>query len=313
MGLIDLHCDTMYELFINNEESLYNGDFSVNIEKLKEGKYTAQFFATFFELENVKSPFETANLMLDKFSKEMDKNKEYIDIALNFNDIKKNKDLGKISAFLTLEEGGAIESDIDNIKHFYNRGIRLIGLTWNYENTLGYPACFKDDLSLKKFGKEAVEYMNHVGIIVDVSHLSDKGFEDVYKISKSYKKPFVASHSNSREITSHLRNLTDDMIRKIGYMGGVIGLNFASDFLGESDISKVDDMIKHLKYIKNKGGIDVLAFGSDFDGIENKVEIKDASHMKLINEILLKNGFNSSEVEKIMYKNALRVIKEVLV
>lgn len=312
MRLIDLHCDTMYELFGNKEKNLYNGNLSVNIEKLNEGKYTAQFFATFFELKESKSPFETANLMLDKFFKEIDKNKSYIDLALNYNDIKKNKDLGKISAFLTLEEGGAVEGDINKIEYFYKKGIRLIGLTWNYENTLGYPACFKENLPLKKFGKEAVEYMNHTGIIVDVSHLSDKGFEDVYEISKSYKKPFIASHSNSRMLTNHVRNLTDDMIRKIAETGGVIGLNFASDFLGENEVSKIDDMIKHLKHIKNKGGIEVLAFGSDFDGIENEVEIKDASYMKYLEEILSQNEFSESEIEKIMYKNSLRVIKEVL-
>lgn len=312
MRFIDLHCDTMYELFKNKDKNLYSGDLSVNIQKLKKGKYTAQFFATFFELEEVKSPFETANEMLEMFFNEVKNNEKDISLALSYSDMLKNMELNKISAFLTLEEGGAIEGDISNLEYFYEKGIRLIGLTWNYENTLGYPACFKNNLPLKKFGKDAVEYMHDKGIVVDVSHLSDKGFEDVYMISKALKKPFVASHSNSREITNHIRNLTDDMIRKIGETGGVIGLNFASDFLGKYKISKIKDMVKHLKHIKNKGGSEVLAFGSDFDGIDNKVELKDASHMKYLEDILSKNDFSQDEIEKIMYKNALRVIKEVI-
>lgn len=310
--LIDLHCDTIYETFYNKEKNLYNGDLSVNIEKMKEGGHTAQFFATFFELENVDSPFETANLMIDKFLDEIDKNKNDISLAFNFNDIEKNNSNGKISALLTLEEGGAVEGRIEKIEHFYKRGVRLIGLTWNFENSLGYPHCFQENLPLKSFGKKAVECMNDLGIIVDVSHLSDKGFDDVYEISKYSGIPFVASHSNARSITNHSRNITDGMIKKVADTGGVIGLNFASAFLGKSEVSKVSDMILHLKHIKNKGGSEVIALGSDFDGIPNEVELKDASYMKYLEDILSKNDFSQSEIEKFMYKNTLRVIKDVL-
>ncbi|KMT21142.1 dipeptidase [Clostridium cylindrosporum] len=311
MRLIDMHCDTIYELFNNNEKEFYNGDLSVNIEKMKVGGYTAQFFATFFELDKIKSPYETANLMIDKFLTEIEKNDD-LSIALCYKDILKNNENEKISAILTIEEGEAIEGNLSNIEHFYKRGVRLIGLTWNFENSNGYPHCHCENLPLKDFGKKAVESMNHLGIIVDVSHLSDRGFNDVYEICKLDKKPFVASHSNSRELTNHSRNLTDDMIRKIGELGGVIGLNFASDFLGKSDIARVEDMILHLKHIKNKGGIEVLALGSDFDGIPNEVEIKDASYMQYLEAILSKNDFSHNEIEKIMYKNSLRIIKDVI-
>lgn len=312
MALIDMHCDTIYEIFNNKDKSLLNGDLSVNIEKMKAGGYTAQFFATFFELDKVKSPFDTANLMIDMFFKELNNNKDELSLALNYNDIIKNEKDNKISAFLTIEEGGAVEGKIENIEHFYKKGVRLIGLTWNFENSNGYPHLFEENLPLKKFGTEAVECMNSLGIIVDVSHLSDAGFSNVYEICKSNAVPFVASHSNSREITNHSRNLTNEMIKKIGELGGVIGLNFASDFLGESEVAKVDDMVKHLKHIKNKGGIEVLALGSDFDGIPNEVELKDASCMQYLEDILSKNHFTGSEIQKILYKNSLRVIKDVL-
>ena len=312
MRFIDMHCDTLYKLYNNESENLFNGDSSVNIEKLKKGGYSGQFFATFFELENVKSPFETANLMIERFFKEVDENKNDISVALSYNDFLKNDKNKKISAMLTIEEGGAVEGKLENINYFYKKGVRLLGLTWNFENTLGYPHCFKENLPLKKFGKEAVDYMNHLGILVDVSHLSDKGFENVYEITKLNGVPFVASHSNARNLTNHSRNLTDEMIKKIGNSGGVIGLNFASHFLGESEEAKIADMIKHLKYIRDKGGIDVLAFGTDFDGIDNEVELKDASYMICLEDILSENGFSQNEIEKIMYKNVLRVVKDVL-
>lgn len=312
MRLIDMHCDTSYELFNNKDKNLLNGDLSVNIEKMKAGGYLAQFFATFFELDKVKSPFDTANEMIDNFLNELNRYNNEISLCVNYNNMVKNQKENKISAFLTIEEGGALEGKIENIEHFYKKGVRLIGLTWNFENTLGYPHCFNENLPLKKFGVEAVECMNSLGIIVDVSHLSDAGFNNVYEICKSNGKPFVASHSNSREITNHSRNLTNDMIKKIGEVGGIIGLNFASAFLGKSEISKVEDMVKHLNNIKNKGGIEVLALGSDFDGIPNEVEIKDASYMQHLEDILSKNNFTSSEIEKIIYKNSLRIIKDII-
>ncbi|MPM36139.1 hypothetical protein SDC9_82734 [bioreactor metagenome] len=151
--------------------------------------------------------------------------------------------------------------------------------------------------------------MNELGMIIDVSHLNDGGF---YDVSRNSKKPFIASHSNARNVTGASRNLTDDMIKVLGNHGGITGINFCKFFLGESKISKVDDIIKHIKHIVNVGGIDVVAMGSDFDGIPDDLEMKDISQMYMLQDALLKSGFNEDEIEKMMYKNALRVIKDVL-
>ncbi|MEG2539443.1 MAG: membrane dipeptidase [Clostridium sp.] len=309
MKLIDMHCDTMNKIFYRGG-SLFDGNFKVNIEKLIEGNYGGQFFATFFYLNKVNSPFEAASEMIDMFYLEANKYEEYLKITGSYDLFNRNLENNCVSAFITIEEGGALEGKLENLDYFYNKGVRLIGLTWNFENTLGFPHLINEPL--KRFGKEAVEKMHDMGIIVDVSHLSDKGFEDVYNISKSYNKPFIASHSNSRVLTNHSRNLTDDMIRKIGESGGLIGLNFAADFLGTSKISTTEDIVKHMKHIKNKGGIDCLAFGSDFDGIDNEVEIVDAAAMKNLQEILIEKGFTQSETDKIMFKNPERIIKEVI-
>ncbi len=153
--------------------------------------------------------------------------------------------------------------------------------------------------------------MNTLGMIIDVSHLSDGGFYDVARYSK---KPFVASHSNSRTICNHSRNLTDDMIRTLSEKGGLTGINFEKTFLLQGGSkSSVKDMVKHINHIRNIGGIDVIGLGSDFDGIDPKnLEIRSMGEIdKLIIE-LQREGYHDSDIEKILYKNALRVIKEVL-
>ncbi|MEF9951863.1 MAG: membrane dipeptidase [Clostridium sp.] len=309
MKLIDMHCDTMNKIYYRGG-NLLDGNFKVNIEKLIEGNYAAQFFATFFYFNKVESPFETANEMIDMFWRDVKLNDKYIKVTGSNEMFNENMENSCVSAFITIEEGGAIEGSLSNLEAFYKKGVRLIGLTWNFENSIGFPHLINEPL--KGFGKEAVEKMHEMGIIVDVSHLSDKGFEDVYNISKSYNKPFIASHSNARSLTNHSRNLTDDMIKKIGESGGIIGINFAADFLGESDVSRVEDMIRHMKHIKNKGGIECLAFGSDFDGIDNEVEVVDAGDMKRLPNILAENGFTQCEYDKIMFKNPQRIIREVI-
>lgn len=191
-------------------------------------------------------------------------------------------------------------------------------LTWNYENELGFPNEIIDeklvlDRGLKNKGFEFIEEMENLGIIIDVSHLSDAGF---YDILNNTKKPFVASHSNARNICGHRRNMTDDMIKKLSDRGGVMGLNFYSYFLNNNvasdDISKIEDMIKHVKHIKNIAGIEVIGLGSDFDGIDCKVEIENSSKMQILAEKMKKEGFTENEIEHIFYKNVLNLFKEIL-
>jgi len=122
----------------------------------------------------------------------------------------------------------------------------------------------------------------------------------------------VASHSNARAVWNHGRNLTDDMIVLLAKKGGVMGINFSGSFLGGSDISKVDDMVDHIKHIYQVGGIDVLALGTDFDGIEFTLEIANMAEMRKLFEALNKKGFTENQIEKIAYKNTMRVIKECL-
>lgn len=311
MKVIDFHCDTISKLMDNRGISeLKSNNFSIDIEKLKNGDNLAQFFALFLNLKHVKDPLEYCLSMLDKFYMEMEKNQDSISLVKSYDELINNKKKNKLSAFLTIEEGGVLKGELYNLRNFYRLGVRLITLTWNYPNEIGFPNSKKEYMGkgLTNFGYEVIEEMNRLNMIIDVSHLSDKGFYDVLKLSK---KPFIASHSNSRFITDHPRNLTDSMIKDLSNIGGIMGINFYNRFLGESDISKIDDMLLHIKHIYNVGGIDVIALGSDFDGIECEVEMKDTSEMYKLQDKLKKSGFSEDNIEKIFYKNALRIIKDI--
>ena len=308
MKYIDLHCDTAYRM-INENLHLDKSICKVNIENLKKGGALAQIFAFFLDLKEVEDPFNGFMDMYNNFILETERNKDSIKIVRNIEELKECEREEKLAAILSIEEGEVLKGNLENIKRVYDLGIRIITLTWNYENSLGYPNYnFKyKDKGLKEKGIEMVKEMEKVGIIPDASHLSDGGFYDLVKICK---KPFIATHSNSREIMNHPRNLTDDMIKLLSNKGGVMGLNFCSSFVGENEVTSISDLVKHAKHIRNIGGIDVLALGSDFDGIENEVEIKDTSEMNKLYYALNKEGFSEDDIEKIFYKNIIRVLKE---
>jgi len=312
VNCIDLHCDTILRLMEEGETgNLYHNSFNVDIQKLQQGKAQAQFFAMFVDLQKDGDPLLRAQAMIDRFYQELETNDRHMAIARNYNDFLQNKKAGKLSAFLTIEEGGVLKGDLANLRNFYRLGVRLITLTWNYPNEIGYPNALTEcrNKGLTPFGKEVIEEMNRLGMLIDVSHLSNQGFYDVADLSKS---PFVASHSNAWSVTAHCRNLTDDMLKLVAAKGGVVGINFEKSFLGNAPISRIEDMVCHIKYIYNVGGCDVLAIGSDFDGISPELELAHAGQMEKLVTALEASGFHQDEIEKICWKNALRVIKDTL-
>lgn len=310
MKSIDLHCDTALRLF-HEDLKLEKSICKVDIQKLKKAKALAQVFAVFIELDCVDNPYNEFKRIYNNLINEIEVNSNDIIIVRNLDELDKASDNGKMGAFLSIEEGEVLEGKIERVKEMYDLGIRFITLTWNFPNSIGYPNSEFEhkNKGLTVKGREIVSEMERFGIIPDCSHLSDAGFYDLIDICT---KPFIATHSNSRSITNHPRNLTDDMIIKLANKGGVMGLNFCAPFLGHKEISTIEDMIKHLKYTKNIGGIDVLALGTDFDGIENEVEINNIGEIDKLAVALNKNGFNDDEIDKIFFGNVKRVMKECL-
>ncbi len=317
-GYLDMHCDTLAKAFRLKHSDIWTvSEYMLDIERMKKSEMVGQFFAIFFPPKTDDMPeddiyFEKAREILFHT---IENHSESIGFARNYQDFIDNQKNGKMSAFLTMEDGRAVQGSMERLEYFYQQGVRLISLTWNYENCFGAPNSVHSDImnrGLTSFGKEAIEVMNEWGILIDVSHLSDGGFEDVMKISK---KPFVASHSNCRALSPHPRNLTDDMIRKLAEKGGVAGVNFAPEFL-DSDIkakkSTIQNLTAHIKHFIEIGGVECVGLGTDFDGITGEFEIGEPEKMELLFEQLHREGISETVIEKIAYKNVLRVIKDIM-
>ena len=308
--MIDLHCDTIMQLLDHPDSGdLYRNTWKIDIEKLQKAHSKVQDFALFINLGKMNDPYGRYEEMRNLCTTQIHLYGEHIQHVLSYQDVESVYESGKIGALMSIEEGGVLGGDLDKLKQAYQDGVRLITLTWNYPNGLGEPHCGEQHKKLTPKGIEFVEAMQDLGIIVDCSHLNDAGTEQLGDILDT---PFVASHSNAREVTAHTRNLPDNLIKLIANKGGVIGLNFAQSFLGTSSVSRIDDIVKHGLYLINKGGEDVVALGTDFDGIKPNTEIKDASEMYRLYDAFKEAGLSVEQCEKLFWKNADRLLKEIL-
>ena len=316
--IIDMHCDTIGEALDGKHIRDMEGTH-INLLKLKEGGSLVQCFALFIrthkQLERrgwTYTPYEYYKLILKAFQDEMAANADMITQVRSYDEIMAGKDSGKLMALLTVEDAACVEGKLEHIEEFYNDGVRMMSLTWNYENCISFP-CSKDNIAhntkgLKPFGFEAVEKMNELGIIVDTSHLSERGFWDVVETTR---KPFVSSHACARALCGHQRNLTDWQLKALAEKGGMVGINFCGGFLEDDnwEDSKIETVVKHMRHIANVAGVDALGWGSDFDGIDEKLEWKDAAGMPMLIDAL-SPYFTDDELDKICYKNFLRVLKD---
>lgn len=314
MKIIDMHCDTLLECYRNPDYTLSSNSGHISVDKLLQGNSLAQFFAIFISPKEKASmtPYDIFNKVYETYKAQLALNSNYIRPALCAEDILSNAKDSKISSILAVEDGVILEDNLERLQEVFHKGVRLITLTWNFENNIGFPS--SDDLSehslgLKPFGIDVVSEMNRLGILIDVSHLSEGGFYDVAKHSN---KPFVASHSCAKALCNHRRNLTDDQLKVLGNQGCLVGVNFYSAFLKEdSEYATIGQIVEHVNYMVNKAGIESVGLGSDFDGIDCELEFKDyASYPLLLNA--LSKHFTDDQLDKICNGNALRVLKDNL-
>jgi len=337
-------------------EELRRNDRQLDLLRMRDSHYLLQNFAMFVELDCDGDPWERVCKLYRYYQMELERNRDILAPVLCYEDIAANEAAGKISAMLTVEEGAVCKGETEKLRKLYEMGVRMITLTWNFPNEIGSPN-FDPELGKKaseakeswkrcepgteeyerkrreaqetfeafnhtcntsggltEKGKEMVAEMESLGMIPDVSHLSDAGFYDVLAVTR---KPFVASHSNARSVCPCVRNMTDDMIRRLAERGGVIGLNYCADFLEEKPVGvenhgTIRAVARHAKHIANVGGMEVLGLGSDFDGISTYEEIPGAQGMEALWEGMRKAGFTESQLDMIFYRNVLRVYKETL-
>jgi membrane dipeptidase len=226
-------------------------------------------------------------------------------------------DRGVLAAVMHMEGVEAIRTDLDALGVLHEAGLRSLGPVWSRPNAFGHgvPFNFPDtpDIGpgLTAAGKELVKLCNQLGVLVDLSHLNEKGFWNVVALSKA---PIVASHSGAWSLCRSPRNLTDDQLQAIGDSGGIVGVNFARAFLrkdGRGDKrTSVAEIAKHVEYIADKIGVDHVGFGSDFDGTQVPQDMKDASGLPMLLDALKERGIKGSALKKIAHGNWLRVLKE---
>lgn len=332
--IIDMHCDTIFKIYELRRQGedvvLRRNNLHLDLLRMKEAGYMAQCFALFTYLpymqERGVDPFEYAKALSDTMDREIEANADLIRPALSAADIVRNYREGFLSAIKTIEEGAVYKGSPEMVRFFYDLGVRKSTLTWNFENELAFPnRAVKDsqtgeyhvfpetERGLKKAGQDVVQLMEELGMLIDVSHLGDAGILEVLDLVDPHT-PVIASHSNARAVAGHPRNLTDQMLRGIAEHGGVAGINFCAAFLSEdgSGVSRVEDLVRHARYIYNVAGCDSVGLGTDFDGIDDQLEVNGAGEMQKFADALSVAGFTTGEIEKIFWRNVMRVYEEVL-
>ena len=321
--IIDMHCDTIFKIYElrrqGQDVKLRSNNLHLDLLRMKEAGYMAQCFALFtympYTQDRGVDPFEYAKALSDTMDRELEANADLIRPALSAGDIVRNYREGFLSAIKTIEEGAVYKGSPELVQFFYDHGVRKSTLTWNFENELALPnRAVRDpetgeyhvfpetERGLKKAGQDVVQLMEELGMLIDVSHLGDAGILEILDIVGPHT-PVIASHSNARAVTGHPRNLTDQMLRGI-----------AEAFLTEDGkgVSRIKDMVRHARYIYNVAGSDAIGLGTDFDGIDDQLELNGAGEMQRLADALSAAGFTTGEIEKIFWRNVMRVYEDVL-
>jgi len=305
MKLFDLHCDTITELTLKKEDLAYN-DLAVSLEKGRLFEQWIQLYAIWMP-DDLRGPqavdyyeyawayfIHQADAVRDRFR--ILQRKGLSDLPI-----------GCPAGILAIEGGSAVCGSVERLEKVYEDGVRLMTLTWNGENELGYG--ISEDKGLKPAGKAVVKQMEALGMVVDVSHLAPAGFYDVAGMAS---RPFVASHSNAKAICAHPRNLTDEQFKLIVQSRGIVGLNFYKRFVKESALPPtMEDLIPHLDHFLSLGGEDAVCIGSDFDGCDPVCGLSGLGDMESFFELVC-SRYGNVLADKFFFKNAYHFFKKYI-
>ena len=314
--VVDLHCDTVgslgladYEPYASDEEqysgTLAKNDAQVSANRISDLGWT-QCYAVWTPDDCPSVSYrEFYRTGADWFLNQMEECADAFTQARDFRDIPDILAAGKIAAILTVENAAALEEGLEVVDEYAADGVKIAGLTWNGVNALG--SGHESERGLTKLGREYVPALEERSIIVDVSHLNDTGFWELEKIAK---RPFIATHSNSRALCGVPRNLTDDQFRVFVERGGLVGLNFHQAFVVNSGKEYgFNDLIAHVEHWLELGGEDVIALGSDRDGSTIPAWLADCSAQHgLFGQV--KDRLGAPIARKLFAENALRFFQE---
>jgi membrane dipeptidase len=351
---IDSHIDTIQRALNGGEDiSKRTAGGHVDLPRLRESGMRAPFFALYVPTYYKGSEAVRRTLQLrDAMQRVFDAHTDQIEPALTAADVERIVKAGKVSAVLTIESGHAIADDLAVLRMFHRLGVRSMTLTHFRNNNWGDSSTDNPQHNgLTDFGRQVVREMNRIGMIVDISHVSDKTFYDTIAVTS---KPVIASHSSCRALVDVPRNMTDEMIRALAKNGGVIGINFGASFLSQKDVeasrrgfaaraavepnltgkaldefalkdyldtysvmkpnqATIEDAVAHIDHVVKLAGIDHVGIGSDWDGISTvPAGLEDVSKMPALTALLLQRGYSEGDVKKILGGNFLRVMRQVI-
>ncbi len=360
---IDTHLDTPIELVDNPNYNLevehnpYKSGVKVDFPRMKKGGLDVGFFIVWTPQGEINSEGylkvkEKADHILNVIKKRVNQSPLFAELAYSTNDIKRIVKQKKQAILIGMENGYPLGEDLALVKKYYDDGVRYITLCHSKDNQICSSSTDKnEDKGLTNFGSKIIKEMNRLGIIIDVSHVSDKSFYDILKKTKT---PVIASHSNVRSLCDHPRNMSDNMLKALAANGGVIHVNFVNSYLKTpienpqrdsafaelksnfdfdnmtkeerkkfhtemnrlnkefpSDEATLKDVVDHIDYIVKLIGVDHVGIGSDFDGGGSVKGIFDVSEMGNITSELIKRGYSEKDIKKIWGENFMRVFREV--
>lgn len=322
--IVDGHNDTMMKVideitWLPNIDIREETQNQIDIPKLRAGNLKVPFFSAYtsaYYCNPNKSASRTLALLNALYWTEKN-NADIFEISSTYDEIEKAILAKKIVAVPTMEGAYSLVKDnaMELLEQYYDLGVKVIGFTWNYSNDLGEGAyrAYADRVGthssggLTELGAEVVKRMNDLGMVVDVSHMAESTFWDVINTTKA---PMIASHSGIYAMKAHQRNLNDEQLKALAENGGVVGIIFYPEFLTDKKETFIKDVVDHIDYAVRLIGVDHVGLGSDFDGATMPKDLKDSSKIYKITEELVRRGYKKEEIQKILGKNFLRVIKE---
>ena len=289
-SIFDAHCDTLCKM-TDEGADFYENNCEVDLKRMGAYKSYTQVMACYIAPEYKETARRRTLSLIDTYRKSAD-----------------GADREGVKTILSIEGGEGIET-IADLERYHALGVRMAALTWNKSNHIAGGAHERDDSrGLTDFGRKVVRRMNELNMFVDVSHLNDRSFYDIVEISDL---PVIASHSNSRAVCSHIRNLTDDMFKIIINTGGCAGINLYPMFLTKARHAVIDDIVRHIEHFMELGGENHIGIGADLDGTDGCLPdgISGCEDLYKLFDRLLQLGYTEEQVEKISHKNFERLFR----
>lgn len=304
VGITDFHCDALCKLLMDSSLTFRDhgaaGKLDVTYERMKQAGTILQTFAIYIP--------EAINGRIEPILESIDRFHEHVLTCPDMMFVKSKADLshclasGQIGAMLSLEGVDGLQGNMSLLRVLYQLGVRAAGITWNHANWAADGVMEPRGGGLTAKGKELVQECDRLGIVVDVSHLSERAFWDTADLAS---KTIIASHSNAKAVLDHPRNLTDDQLKAIIALQGMIGITFVPYFLAQGRKVVIDDVLRHVEHVCELGGEKHLMFGSDFDGIDTHVEqLTNPAEAYLLREALHKH-YSEEQTEQFLSGNAL--------